>query len=63
MNWCGKHGFGMLCTLQEGKLPKAIPTKYLQKLPTSNGDKSSGVARFNQPIIATKSVKIGLEQK
>ena len=63
MDWCGKNGFGMLCTVQRGRLPKGIPTKYFQKLPTSNGDNSSKVGRFNQPIIATKDVDIAVGKK
>lgn len=52
MDWCGENGFGMLCTVQRGRLPKGIPTKYFHKQPTVNSDQKALVARFNEPIIA-----------
>ena len=49
--------FGFLSTVQRGRLPKGIPTKYFHKEQTSNADNHARVARFNHPITAVKTVE------
>ena len=53
MTWLGQKGFGALMTCRRDRLPEGIETKYWHKDRTESNDKSR-VARFFQPVVATK---------
>ena len=54
MDYSGKKGYGILCTVQRSRLPNEVDTKYFHKEQTKPGDHKARVARFEQPITSVK---------
>ena len=56
MDYCGRNGYGMMCTVQRSRLPKEVESKYFHKETTTSGDHRACVARFLNPITSVKSI-------
>ena len=56
VDYFGRKGYGFLGTLARNRFPTGIPVKYFQK-EKATGTREARVARFNQPIVATSTVK------
>ena len=57
MKYCGKNGYPMMCTVQIGRLPACVPSKYMHKEKITPHDHRAKVARFFEPITIAKECK------
>jgi len=55
VEYISKEGFGCCFTNRRDRLPKEIPSQYLQKEKTDSSERSRA-ARFQSPIVVTKQV-------
>mgnify|MGYP007080232562 CR=1 FL=1 len=53
MKYAVEHGIGITCTVNRGRLPREVPSRFFQKKPTLSDDRSRA-ARFENPIVAIK---------
>ena len=59
VDYCGENGWPMASTVQRGRLPSGVPSKYFHKKVVAPNDQRAKVARFFNPVVAVKSKGAG----
>ena len=62
VDYCGANGWPMASTVQRGRLPSGVPSKFFHKKVVAPHDQRAKVARFFNPVVAVKTKGVGNEK-